>query len=43
MFSHEYYLLSNQNKERGDLRLKFTNLKPNIWNFVCAHQIHFSH
>ena len=47
-FSHANAVLTKQRnrlslEERGDLRLKLTNLQPNISIFVEAHEAHPSH
>ena len=47
-FSHANAVLTKQGnrlslEERGDLRLKLTNLQPNISILVEAHQAHPSH
>ena len=47
-FSHANAVLTKQRnrlslEERGDLRLKLTNLQPNISILVEAHQAHPSH
>ncbi|KAF2361422.1 hypothetical protein FHG87_007818 [Trinorchestia longiramus] len=47
-FSHANAILTEQRnrlnlENRGDLRLKLTNFKPNINSLAAAHQAHPSH
>ncbi|KAF2358935.1 Ribonuclease H-like domain [Trinorchestia longiramus] len=47
-FSHANAILTKQRnrlnlENRGDLRLKLTNFKPNINSVAAAHQVHPSH
>ena len=47
-FSHANSILTKERnrinlEERGDLRLKLTNIQPNISELACTHQAHPSH